>query len=133
MPEAPAHHTSKLAFDRRRTVRHKAELAVKMRREGASRFLAGRTCDLSAGGALVQLMGRPEVVCGQRVDIALSASAHQTLIRSADMTSAVVVRIGEGVNGWQAAVRFDRTEPVDHAVGLPAGSDRDESQHRSAA
>ena len=76
------------------------------------RFLAGRTVNVSAGGAMLQVDHPSLLVPGQRVAIGMADTQQDVILRSEDMSEATVVR-SIGVKGAQTvAVQFDQRQAL---------------------
>lgn len=93
--------------DRRVYPRASARIGVKLRRCANTVFSAGRTLDVSMGGASVELMGPREVREGERIAMAFENLASP-VTRAVRMIGAQVIRVGPMLDGFQhVAVRFD--------------------------
>jgi c-di-GMP-binding flagellar brake protein YcgR len=93
--------------ERRAFVRSGSRVAVKLRQCANTLFTAGRTIDLSMGGAAIELSGSRKAQKGDRIAIAFeNASSPITCVSK--MVGAEVVRIEAANNGRQRiGVRFD--------------------------
>ena len=96
--------------DRRVFDRADAAIDCKLRRDARASFSPGRTSNISAGGACVELVGPRHASVGERVAVAFE---HNTcpVTRSAHMITATVVR-AEPVfdNRQRVAIAFDRPQ-----------------------
>ena len=95
--------------DRRRHPRRPAQRLVKLRCEdGALRYRTARTCDLSAGGALLELSGPAPLTAGQRLTLGIADPRAPAVLRRERMIRATIVRRESTAGGSpRLAVRFD--------------------------
>lgn len=93
--------------ERRRTRRVIVERPVKLCRFGSeARYFAGRTYDLSAEGALIELDQPASLGPGQMVRLAIALHRQQGLVRREQMREATVVRSLVHGGRPRVAVRF---------------------------
>jgi hypothetical protein len=101
-----------VCVERRRHSRTAVERSCKLLHAPTLRYLSARTCDLSPGGALIELWHERELAVGDRVDVVVDWAARGLVNRGA-MVGATVVRLGERDGARQrVGVRFDRPEPA---------------------
>lgn len=106
-------------FDRRKHTRLDLEIAVKLRRCANALYSCGRTLDVSAGGAGIELIGPREAHPGERIAIAFE-NLRCPVTRAARMIGAEVVRVGPMRDGrQQVAVRFDALQGGLEGLQLP--------------
>ena len=76
------------------------------------RYLAGRTRNLSAGGALLEIDHPSLLVPGQRLRVGVARTKQDVVLAAEEMTPATVVR-SAGLRGTQTvAVQFDRRQQL---------------------
>jgi hypothetical protein len=96
--------------DRRVFDRADAAINCKLRRDARASFSPGRTSNISAGGACVDLIGPRLVSIGERVAVAFE---HATcpVTRSAGMITATIVRAEPAFDNRQrVALAFDHPQ-----------------------
>ena len=88
---------------------------VKIQCVETGRFLPGHTCDVSPGGAMIEVKHPSLLVPGQRVRVGISWTAQQMLLHADDMAEATVLRsLGQG--GTQhVAIGFDQPQSLSMA------------------
>jgi hypothetical protein len=94
--------------DRREHPRQSIERPCKVFRRGTQQYVAARTCDVSAGGALLEISAARPVVPGERVDVGVAWSRSPILLEDALMESHVVRVSPMGKNRQTIGIRFDR-------------------------
>ena len=105
--------------DRRVFPRTETEVCCKLRRSARTLFSAGRTLDLSASGALLELASPRNAEVGERIAIAF-ASITCPVTKAAKMVGAHVVRVGPVFNGHQQiAIEFDAPQQNLDGLQLP--------------
>lgn len=100
-----------MVTDRRAYPRTLCHRPVKLQTGAGGRYFAGRTRDLSAGGALIQLTSPARVIAGDHLRIGFAAD-NQPLVASTDLVSAVVVRAFDADSGRYLAVSFSQSQPA---------------------
>ncbi|MFK7883320.1 MAG: PilZ domain-containing protein [Phycisphaerales bacterium] len=93
--------------ERRRFERADTEIACKVRRTARTVFSPGRTINVSASGAAIELRGPREACIGERIAVAFE-HAQCPVTRAAHMVTATIVRVidaGEGLQ--QVGLSFD--------------------------
>lgn len=108
--------------DRRVFDRADATVNCKLRRDARASFSPGRTNNISAGGACVELVGPHCASVGERVAVAFEQDACP-VTRSAQMITATIVR-AEPVfdNRQRVAIAFDRPQFGLAALDRPAAA-----------
>lgn len=112
------------ADGRERRVFDRADAAIdcKLRRDARASFSPGRTSNISAGGACVELVGPRCAGVGERVAVAFEHDACP-VTRSAQMVTATVVRAGPVFDNRQrVAIAFDRPQLGLAAPDRPAAA-----------
>jgi hypothetical protein len=105
--------------ERRAFPRTETEIHCKLRRSARTLFNAGRTLDLSASGASLELTSPRTAKIGERVAIAFSCITCP-VTKSAKMIGASVVRVGPVLNGRQEiAIAFDAPQRGLEGLQLP--------------
>jgi nitrous oxidase accessory protein NosD len=98
--------------DRRREGRFALDRPVKVQCLETGRYLAGRTINVSPGGALVEVAHPSLLVPGQRVKLGVSWVRQQAVLAARDMAEATVVRsLGLGPR-QSVAVCFDQRQEL---------------------
>lgn len=86
---------------------------VKLRSDATGlRYLPGRTRNLSAGGALIELDRAAPFQAGQHVHLALAQHPSQPIFYAQDLLDAVVVRSLRHGSTCHLAVRFVQPQPM---------------------
>lgn len=80
-------------MNRRKHTRLPLNCGVKVYDPFSRRYRAGVTRNVSAGGALLELHGSLYARPGQRLDVAVDWTGSRPLVPSAEMASAIVVRV----------------------------------------
>ena len=102
--------------ERRREARREVSQPVKVQCLETGRYLTGRTRNLSAGGALLEVLHPSLLVPGQRLRVGVARNDRQALLTSSEMAEATVVR-SLGLGGTQSvAVSFAHPQEL-AAVG----------------
>jgi c-di-GMP-binding flagellar brake protein YcgR len=108
--------------ERRAFVRSGCRVAVKLRQCANAIFSAGRTVDLSLGGAAIELTGAREAHKGDRIAIAFENTSSPITCASR-MVGAEVVRVEAPHNGRQRiGVRFDAPQITLDAFDIPSAA-----------
>lgn len=93
--------------ERRQHQRTDAEIACKVRRDARTVFSPGRTINISAGGAALDLIGPREARPGERIAVAFE-DRRCPVSRSAHMVTGTVIRATDLADGTQRiALAFD--------------------------
>lgn len=94
-------------LERRGAARAPVDWTVKVGADGV-RYLAGRTRNVSAGGALLRLEGPtgPRLQPGQRVRLGFADRTGPGVLATARMVEATVLRRVDHGEGQEVAVRF---------------------------
>ena len=94
--------------DRRAHHRQAIERPCKVFRRDTQRYVAARTCDVSAGGAMLEVQSSRPVVAGERIDVGVAWSRSPILLEDA-LIEARVVRVTRiDANRQTIGIRFDR-------------------------
>lgn len=102
--------------DRRAHPRTETALRCKVLAEGRVRYLPGRTLDVSAGGASVELRTTRALRAGEAVEIAVNWD-EAALLRREGARAGRVVRAGPLVGGRQvAALAYESAEGLPEIV-----------------
>jgi hypothetical protein len=102
--------------ERRRDARLALQRPVKIQCAQTGRYLAGRTRDLSAGGALLEVDHPSLLVAGQRLRVGVGWTSQQMLLRQDDLAQATVVRSLALGATQTVAVCFDQRQQLAAAV-----------------
>lgn len=95
--------------DRRQYPRLTATRGCRIFRPSFNAFGSGRTCDYSAGGALIDLVTTRPVSVGETMDVHIEFKLC-AILPAKSMVRATVLRAGEVSNGSQrVALKFDRS------------------------
>ena len=98
--------------DRRHDARLELSRPVKVKCLLTGRYLPGRSRNLSAGGALLEIDHPSLLVPGQRVMIGVAHTRQDVILAAEDMTPATVVR-SAGLQGTQTvAIQFDQRQEL---------------------
>ena len=90
-----------------------------------NRYLPGRTGDVSAGGALVRLVGIACLAPGDRLGLAVAPDEALTVLHRSEMIDASVVRsVTTPDGGTVVAIRFDETAVFEGMPAAPQASAR---------
>ncbi|MBK7406389.1 MAG: PilZ domain-containing protein [Phycisphaerales bacterium] len=108
--------SDEVCIERRQYERRTFDRACKLLHEPTLQFMAARTCDLSSGGALLELSHHRRLNLGDRVDVVIDWTNRGIVDRQA-MLGATVVRLA-GNEGLcqQVGVCFDRELTVAQAA-----------------
>jgi hypothetical protein len=102
--------------ERRRDARLEVTRPVKLQCPETGRYWAGRTCNVSPGGAMVEVAHPSLLVPGQAVKLGVAWTNRQTLLNANDLVDATVVRsLGEGAVQY-VAVSFAHRLPLAAAI-----------------
>ncbi|QQE12084.1 PilZ domain-containing protein [Planctomycetota bacterium] len=93
--------------ERRRDLRLRIARTVKIYNHLTGKYIAGKTLDVSAGGAMIVFGRHAKLHPGQRVQIGIARDARQALLASEDMLDATVVRSLPQTLGTKVAIEFD--------------------------
>ncbi len=98
--------------ERRSDARNEVEKPVKIRCLRSGRYLSGKTRNLSAGGALIEISDPHRFVPGQRIKLGVAWNARQTVLDSHALIDSVVIRdfALEGLH--QIALRFENRQEL---------------------
>jgi len=100
-----------MSRDRRRFPRQAMdERRAKVRRAVDGRYLPAETLDLSAGGALMRLLGPARLYPGEAVDLAIASHPGEAIIPADRLSRARVVRTLDEDDTACVAVAFARTQ-----------------------
>jgi hypothetical protein len=89
---------------------------VKVHCPQTGRYLAGRTCNISPSGAMVEVAHPSLLVPGQPVQVGIAWTSRQTVLNRGDLVDATVVRsLGEGAAQF-VALQFARRLQLAAAV-----------------
>jgi c-di-GMP-binding flagellar brake protein YcgR len=81
-----------LDHDRRESPRIALSRPCKVFNPRSGKYASGSTCDISAGGMLLRLDRPLAVEAGDRLYVGIAQKRRQTLLKSAEMIEAEVVR-----------------------------------------
>ena len=96
--------------ERRHTARRPVSRPTKLRCTQTGKYMAGRTRNVSASGAMLEVFLPSMLITGQRLEIGIAWQHHQALLGADELTKATVVR-SLGMGGIQhVAIQFD--EPM---------------------
>lgn len=96
--------------ERRRNARRPVSKPTKLRCTQTGKYMAGRTRNVSASGAMLEVYLPSMLITGQRLEVGIAWQHHQALIGADELSKATVVR-SLGLGGVQhVAIQFD--EPV---------------------
>jgi len=98
--------------ERRRDTRFPVIRPVKLRCVDNGRFLAAKTSNLSATGALLELDGPARVTPGQRLELGIAWNAGQVLLNASTLTTATVIRTQHDDQQQRVALRFDHRQEL---------------------
>lgn len=98
--------------ERRRETRFPVIRPVKLRCVESGRFLAGKTSNVSAGGALLELDSAARVTPGQRLEVGIAWNAGQALLSASSLTAATVIRAQPLNRRQRVALRFDHPQEL---------------------
>ncbi|WP_432796999.1 PilZ domain-containing protein [Poriferisphaera sp. WC338] len=93
--------------ERRRDLRIRIARSVKMLNTLTGKYVAGKTLNVSAGGAMMVFDRTAKLSPGQRVDIGISRDAHDVLLAKNDMMHATVIRSETQADSIKIAVAFN--------------------------
>jgi len=102
--------------DRRLYPRVDAERPVKVQCVDTGRYLAARTRNFSAGGAMVDLDRRASFVPGQRVRVGIAAAPDAAMMADSQLVEAIVVRTAPALGAPGLAVQFVKPVAVANAA-----------------
>ena len=98
--------------ERRRDARIPLSKPVKVQCAHTGRYLRGRTDNLSASGALLEIEHPSLLVPGQRLKVGIAWNRSQTVLEQGGLAEAVVVRsLGHG-ESQRVAVRFAQRQTL---------------------
>lgn len=105
-----------MTVDRRTSPRLAVSRPAKLRcPQTGLRYLPGRTCNVSAGGALVEFDPAPVLAPGQTIELAIAPEATAGLLRPEHVVTATVVRSLAHGRRRYVAVRFAQPVPLAQA------------------
>ena len=105
--------------DRRVYPRTETEICCKLRRSARTQFAPGKTYDLSASGALLEINASRNAELGERIAVAFSCITCP-VTKAAKMIGARVVRADPSMSGRQRiAIEFDAPQQNLDQVQLP--------------
>lgn len=105
--------------DRRAYPRTETEICCKLRRSARTQFAPGKTYDLSASGALLEINASRNAELGERIAVAFSCITCP-VTKAAKMIGARVVRADPSMNGRQRiAIEFDAPQQNLDQIQLP--------------
>jgi hypothetical protein len=102
--------------ERRRDPRLEVRHPVKLHCPQTGRYWAGQTCNISPGGAMVEVAHPSLLVAGQGLKLGVAWTNRQALLGPGDMVDATVVRSLGGGGVQYVAVRFAQRMPAALAV-----------------
>ena len=102
----------KLAGERRHDVRLSLERPAKIKCLMTGRYLAGRTVNVSAGGAMLHVDHPSLLVPGQRVAVGLADTQQDVILRGEELSEATVVRSVALKGAQTVAVQFDQRQAL---------------------
>jgi len=98
--------------ERREDARTDVDKPVKVRCLRSGRYYPGRVCNLSAGGALVELAQPHRFAPGERLKLGIAWNRRQTVLDSHTLIDSVVTRsLGLG-DRHRVAVRFEHRQEL---------------------
>ncbi len=110
LTDAPAQRDA--ARERRRFERQEIERSCKIYRPAHKRYLPGRTLDLSAGGALLEVEAPRPLIPGEAIDLAV-AWTNLPVLPTRALQDARIVRVTRERDGRQiVAVEFKRAQSL---------------------
>ncbi len=102
--------------NRRRYPRAQLNRPVKLQCTRTGRYLSGQTCDVSAGGALIEVAQPSLLVSGQELAVGIAWTNRNMLLGESDMVPAIVTR-SLGLGGkQQVAVQFSHYQQLQLAI-----------------
>ncbi len=108
--------------ERRTYPRTETEISCKLRRSARTLYNAGRTIDLTASGASLELASSRHAEVGERVAVAF-ACITCPVTNAAKMVGGRVVRVGPVFHGrQQIAIEFDAPQSNLDGVQIPAAA-----------
>ncbi len=112
--------TGKSEAERRRAPRLDMDCRAKVHICDTGRFLAGRTRNLSASGALLEIDHPSLLVPGQRLRLGVAWSKRDVVLSADEMPQATVVR-SLGMGSLQTvAITFDKAMSLPQPVAMSA-------------
>jgi hypothetical protein len=98
--------------DRRRDARMPITRPIKLQCAETGRYMAGRTSNLSAGGALLEVDHPSLLVAGQRLRLGIAWQDSQAVLASDTLAEAIVIRsLGSGTS-QSVAIQFARRQAL---------------------
>ena len=108
--------------NRRLHDRHDTDLGCKIKRSSVARYIAARTENVSAGGAMLTIDTARPLAEGERIEIGVNWSSGG-LLRTGELVSAVVLRATPLLESKQRiAVRFDEAQAKADALAAAAAA-----------
>ena len=94
--------------ERRQSARQPISKPAKLRCTQTGRFMAGRTRNVSASGAMLEVYLPSMLITGQRLEVGIAWQHRQAMLDSDQLVQATVVR-SLGMGGVQhVAIQFDQ-------------------------
>jgi hypothetical protein len=101
-----------ICIERRRHERRELKRPCKILHSPTFRYMAAHTCDVSPGGAMLELSQHRPLAIGDQVDVLVDWHGHGIVSQRA-MLGARVVRLGERDGLRQrVGIRFDREQAI---------------------
>ena len=98
--------------ERRQDARSEVEKPVKIRCLRSGRYLSGRTRNLSAGGALIEISDPHRFAPGQRIKLGIAWNRRQTVLDSHALIDSVIIRNLALGGLHQIALRFEHRQEL---------------------
>ena len=103
--------------ERRRDLRTPLDRPIKLQSALSGRYCAGRTRNLSHGGALLQIDHPSLLTNGQHVNLGIGQSDHQAILHADQMMDATVRRCLALEGKQHVAIQFDQRQQQLAAAG----------------
>ncbi|QDU34030.1 PilZ domain protein [Poriferisphaera corsica] len=102
--------------ERRKDLRIRIARSVKIYNHLTGKYLAGKTLDVSAGGAMIVFGQHAKLHPGQRIQVGIARDARQALLAAEDMLDATVIRSLSQSLGVRVAIEFDERRSMSKAA-----------------
>lgn len=99
-------------IERRRDARLAVERPIKLQCAQTGRYLSGRTSNLSASGALLEVDHPSLLVPGQRLRLGIAWDNQRAILESPALAQATVIRSSARGATQHVAVRFDQRQEL---------------------